>query len=293
MGASASVGQTERASRDGDADESKIIITESHRGSFDLPFGRGDLPATIPECGPSPTAVGLGGDAALSSSQLRGGLSVTYRDTGEPLVAPLAPPTPATPATPAAPFAAAAKAGQADFVPDEDRLRRRAFGSRKSAARIATRAAELPTPELPARQLGDVAITPAERAMEHLAMTAPLALLPTPELPARQLGDVAMTPAERAMEHLAMTAPLALKSTLPPATEAAAAKRLIVPFGRDGYLGEQRRHGFNSRESFDNFMKVDGALTLEHGDNTATPREPWLDIERSASLKPSPVGSFG
>ena len=259
MGASASVGQTERASRDGDADESKIIITESHRGSFDLPFGRGDLPATIPECGPSPTAVGLGGDAALSSSQLRGGLSVTYRDTGEPLVAPLAPPTPATPATPAAPFAAAAKAGQADFVPDEDRLRRRAFGSRKSAARIATRAAELPTPELPARQLGDVAITPAERAMEHLAMTAPLAL----------------------------------KSTLPPATEAAAAKRLIVPFGRDGYLGEQRRHGFNSRESFDNFMKVDGALTLEHGDNTATPREPWLDIERSASLKPSPVGSFG
>ena len=40
-------------------------------------------------------------------------------------------------------------------------------------------------------------------------------------------------------------------------------------------------------------MKVDGALTLEHGDNIATPREPWLDIGRSAFLKSSPVGSFG
>jgi hypothetical protein len=63
-------------------------------------------------------------------------------------------------------------------------------------------------------------------------------------------------------------------------------------------LGEhQRRKGFNSRESFDNFLRVDETVRLDRPNDPPTPRDPLEPFHFShlsfQPILPSPVGSFG
>jgi hypothetical protein len=113
----------------------------------------------------------------------------------------------------------------------------------------------------------------------------------TPDAPTRSV-----TPTDDS--HLATFAAPASLASFRPKPKPRSATEKIVEFDKAGYLGEhQRRKGFNSRESFDNFLRVDETVRLDRPNDPPTPRDP-LEPFHFAHLSfqpilPSPLGSFG
>ncbi|KAH8054378.1 carboxylic ester hydrolase [Aureococcus anophagefferens] len=112
----------------------------------------------------------------------------------------------------------------------------------------------------------------------------------TPDAPTRSI-----TPTD---DYLATFAAPASLASFRPKPKPRSATEKIVEFDKAGYLGEhQRRKGFNSRESFDNFLRVDETVRLDRPNDPPTPRDPLEPFHFShlsfQPILPSPVGSFG
>ena len=252
MGASASVGDRRSV---GSLDE--LDTEETRRGSFALPFGRSAPPPTVPENGLPGGLESL--DPILSPAYLRKGLAILDSDVGQPFHAPDDFSLEKTPKSPhrytrglsgkspevtrdPTPISKHESATTAKLSEDANRDRRRAFGSRKSFQKLTE------CPEL-----------------EDLLKESE-----TPDIPKRGMGFHFPTPAQLAAESLSIDS-LPTKVPIPSLVRQFSGTHSVVPFDKSSVISENRRKGFNSRESFDDFLKVSESMMLD----TETPREPF------------------
>ena len=236
-----------------------VEIQASNRGSFDLPFGASlrDLPATVPEAAAA-AGLGFGASTAVSPGALRRGLAVTHSDRGSPWEAPRSVAAPRPGLEPPSPA----------------------------------------TPGTPGAVLRPPAAAAADedrRARRAFGSRKSFQRIHHPEEATPDAPTRSITPTD---DYLATFAAPASLASFRPKPKPRSATEKIVEFDKAGYLGEhQRRKGFNSRESFDNFLRVDETVRLDRPNDPPTPRDP-LEPFHFAHLSfqpilPSPVGSFG
>lgn len=236
-----------------------VEIQASNRGSFDLPFGASlrDLPATVPEAAAA-AGLGFGASTPVSPGALRRGLAVTHSDRGSPWEAPRSVAAPRPGLEPPSPA----------------------------------------TPGAPGAVLRPPAAAAADeerRARRAFGSRKSFQRIHHPEEATPDAPTRSVTPTDDSLATFAAPASLA---SFRPKPKPRSATEKIVEFDKAGYLGEhQRRKGFNSRESFDNFLRVDETVRLDRPNDPPTPRDPLEPFHFShlsfQPILPSPVGSFG